>query len=548
MRFRVLLWTSVFLLMISGCSPAAVATPGTVLLTPTPVATNTPVLSGLWIAPSVPDALRQAALVFSLSPAADSASAAVRLEIDQSTSSQSTWVYALVAPFPAVADGVSFEQLKQAWAGQAPSAFAARPLVMAESTYQAMKSIFGGETVPGALKIVAADEMVNVLWQDRPQWGIVPFESLDPKMKVLEIDGQSPIQKSFNEVVYPLKVAFDLRPFDKLRASSSTFNLPLTNRDPSKLTTVIMTGTSALVRAIAFKMEANGILYPGVDVRDILREADILHVSNEASFADTCPPPSYDTHDLRFCSKTKYIQLFEDVGVDIMEATGNHINNWDVGPFADTLKMYKQHGWLYFGGGVNLADAEKPALMEHNGTKLAFIGCNLPGPEPAFATKTLPGAAPCGDYGWLVGEIGRLRADGYQVIVTQQYNEYYTPTPTENQARDFKRLADAGATIVSGSQAHYPQSMVFLGNTFVHYGLGNLFFDQMSYQFPDTGEFTYKTRDGFLDRHVFYDGKYISTELLTVILEDHSRPRPMTAEEREAFLSEYLSYFSPLVH
>jgi len=537
MKFCVALLTSAFLLFMLGCAPPAVATPGTVLPTPTPDATNTPVLSGLWIASSVPDALRQAALVFSLAPADSAEIAAVRLDVVDGPPSSvlrpSLWFYALVAPFPTVTDGVSLEDVKQAWAGQAPSVFAGRSLVMAASTYEAMKSVFGGEAGSGAVKIVAAEELVNVLWQDRPQWGIVPFESLDPKLKVLEIDGQSPIHKNFDAAAYPLKATFVLRP--------SSFILPLTNRDPSKLTTVIMTGTSALVRAIAFKMEENGILYPGVDVRDMLREADILHISNEASFADTCPPPSYDTHDLRFCSKTKYIQLFEDVGVDIVEATGNHINNWDVGPFADTLKMYKQRGWLYFGGGVNLADAEKPALMEHNGTKLAFIGCNLPGPEPAFATKTLPGAAPCGDYGWIVDEIGRLRADGWQVIVTQQYNEYYTPTPTENQARDFKRLADAGATIVSGSQAHYPQSMTFLGNAFVHYGLGNLFFDQMSYQFPDTGEFTYKTRDGFLDRHVFYDGKYISTELLTVILEDHSRPRQMTAEEREGFLSEYFS-------
>src|SRR5204862_1605829 len=107
------------------------------------------------------------------------------------------------------------------------------------------------------------------------------------------------------------------------------------------------------------------------------------------------------------------------------------------------------------------------------------------GPEPALATDTLPGAAPCGDYGWIVDEIGKLRAQGYQVIVTQQYNEYYTPRPTENQARDFKRLAQAGATIVSGSQAHYPQSMTFVGGSFVHYGLGNLFFDQMSYEMPN---------------------------------------------------------------
>jgi poly-gamma-glutamate synthesis protein (capsule biosynthesis protein) len=51
----------------------------------------------------------------------------------------------------------------------------------------------------------------------------------------------------------------------------------------------------------------------------------------------------------------------------------------------------------------------------------------------------------------------------------------------------------------------------------------------------------YPTRREFLDRHVFYDGRYISTELLTALLEDYSRPRPMTPQERAAFLAEYFS-------
>jgi hypothetical protein len=226
--------------------------------------------------------------------------------------------------------------------------------------------------------------------------------------------------------------------------------------------------------------------------------------------------------------------------VDVVEATGNHVNNWDVKPFADTLQMYKARGWQYFGGGLTLDDAQKPLLMEHNGTKLAFIGCNVAGPDVAYATATLPGAAPCGDYAWILAAIRDLRVRGYFVIATQQYNEYYQPEPTENQARDFARLAEAGATIVSGSQAHYPQTMTFLGGSFVHYGLGNLFFDQMSYEWPiGSGQFTYRTRDEFLDRHVFYNGQYISTELLTAKLEDYSRPRPMTPEERVEFLTVY---------
>ena len=540
-RSRAIALGGVFLVCMLGCSPAVHA-PGTLLpatstpATPQPTATSTH--SGLWIAASVPDALRQAALASNPSLAADPSSAALLLDVASSTPSQapaplSTWIYALVAPFPTVTDGLSFAELKQAWSGQPPLPFANKPLLMTQSTYQAMRSLFGADAASAAVDILPADGLVAALWQGGPQWGIVPFEALDPQLKVLQVDGQSPLHKDFDPASYALKVVFSLQP--------SSLVLPATNRDPSKMTTVMMTGTSALVRAIAFKMEQNGVLYPDGDIRDILRQADILHVSNEVSFASTCPPPSYDTHDLRFCSSPKYIQLFEDAGVDIVEVTGNHINNWDVGPLRDTLKMYKDRGWQYFGGGMNLVDAEKPALIEHNGTKLAFIGCNNAGPEPAYATATLPGAAPCGDYAWILAAITSLRAQGYQVIVTQQYDEYYQPTPTENQARDFNRLAAAGATVVSGSQAHFPQTMAFIDGVFVHYGLGNLFFDQMSYQFPDTGLFTYKTRDGFLDQHVFYAGRYISTELYTVILEDHSRPRPMTPEERAAFLQEYFA-------
>jgi hypothetical protein len=46
----------------------------------------------------------------------------------------------------------------------------------------------------------------------------------------------------------------------------------------------------------------------------------------------------------------------------------------------------------------------------------------------------------------------------------------------------------------------------------------------------------YDTRNGFVDQHVFYDGHYISTELMTYIIEDYARPRLMTELERQNFL------------
>jgi len=68
----------------------------------------------------------------------------------------------------------------------------------------------------------------------------------------------------------------------------------------------------------------------------------------------------------------------------------------------------------------------------------------------------------------------------------------------------------------------------FYGDSLIHYGLGNLFFDQLGW-FEDTNK-------AFLDRHVFYDGKYLGVELITVQFFNWSTPTLMTPEARAAML------------
>jgi hypothetical protein len=46
----------------------------------------------------------------------------------------------------------------------------------------------------------------------------------------------------------------------------------------------------------------------------------------------------------------------------------------------------------------------------------------------------------------------------------------------------------------------------------------------------------------FMDRYTIYEGRLASVELLTMMLEDYSRPRPMTQTERTRFLNEYFHY------
>ncbi len=432
-------------------------------------------------------------------------------------------VYALVAPFPTVTDGVTSDELRSLWTS------GGTPLLMDESTLRAFTAIWG-EPASGSVRSVDAERLQDVAWSESA-WAIVPFESLNPIWKVLTIDGQSPIRKNFEVAKYPLVIS-------TTQSSSGVDPSIHSNYDPSKLTTIIMTGVTALVRATAVTMEYKGSTYPGEKVRDIFREADIMHVSNEIPFFTGCPFPKPEAGALVFCSDPKYMDLITDIGTDVIELTGNHFA--DYGPFAmyETLDMYNANHIPYFGGGRDLQDSLKPALFDVNGNKIAFIGCNKPdvGRFPT-ATDFQPGAAPC-DFPYLEAKINQLKAEGYVVISTFQWNESYDYKPNPQQVKDFRLMADSGASIVSGSQAHYAQTMEFHDGAFIHYGLGNLFFDQMG----DQDWMPPGIRRLFFDRYVIYDGKLISVELITAMLEDYSRPRIMNEAERAGFLQEYFYY------
>ncbi len=528
--------TPIPILNLATSTPESI--PGVATSTPGPIpgqVASTPIVSRLWVSPAIPELLRQAAVASGLQLVDAPGDAATRLEIfNQQSSTQnlnsSVWFYALVAPFPTTTDEVTLADIQNAWTGTPSGSFTGRPLWMDEPTLAAFTELWG---VPasGSVNVTAADQLVDSAWADTPAWALLPFEALEPRWKVLRVDGQSPVSNDFNPDLYPLKIKFSLDP--------AVFPLPPGNRDPDKLTVLAMTGVTALVRGTADRMEKHGVLYPGEAIRDMLRAADLTHVSNEIAFAANCPVPDPATDSLVFCSDPRYIALLEDVGVDIVELTGNHMLDYGPADFLSTLDMYDAYGWKYFGGGRDLHSSLQPALVDHNGNKLAFIGCNYAGPSSDWATDTSPGSAPC-DFDNMVAQVTQLRSQGYLPIVTFQYIEYYYPQPTGQEQADFRKMAEAGAVIVNGSQSHVPAAMEFDRGTFIHYGLGNLFFDQMSHLMPD-GSLIYDTRNVFVDRSIFYDGRHISTELITYIIEDYARPRPMTESERVRFLGDIFS-------
>lgn len=356
------------------------------------------------------------------------------------------------------------------------------------------------------------ESLRDALWQNRDSFSLLPIEAITTQMRILLVDNLPAI----NTPDYPF-------------AGQS-----------SNLTRLTLSGVTALTRQTRVAIDEHSVQWVGEAVAPYVLSSDYFHISNEVSFVEGCPTSPDGTYlggGASFCSNPTHFELFTMLDVDIVELTGNHNNDYGYEAYGDTLAFYRENNMETVGGGDSLSEARAPLIIESNGTTIGMLACNAIGPYYAFVNEdenalggARGGAASC-DWAWLDAAVPTLSAQVDVLIVSVQYQEVEDYRPLPQQEIDFRRLADLGADFVMGSQAHKPQTFEFYqtarGETaLIHYGLGNLFFDQ-----PFWGNMRF-----FMDTLYIADGEIRGIELYVGIIDDLARPRLMTDEERENFL------------
>ena len=426
--------------------------------------------------------------------------------------------YILTVPFINQTKNVYIEDLEKIWSNKVQN----NDLILwiQPDAEEDLRTIFKSE--PGNQVVFSSEKPEECGTYNC--WRVMNFLHSDPEWRIITIENQSPLTSNFDFNTYQLAYRIYLNVNTK---SENVFQFsdliePQSNFDQSLLTSVLVSGTTALVRNTASQIEQFGFDFPTRNLEALFDSVDIIHISNEVPFYSKCPPAVPVRKEMRFCSDPEYIETLKLMGVDVVELTGNHLLDWGPEAFLETLSVYEENGLETYGGGRTIEDAEKPLVIEHNGNRIAFLGCNLPGPENNWVSDDRPGSLPC-DLDKLQNTIIELSQRGINPIFTFQHNEFNTFRATQNMREDFWKMAKAGAVIVSGSQAHYPQGIDFIDSSFIHYGLGNFLFDQMySYWAMAT-----------LDVHYFYNNQYINTHQFPIINENFGQPRLMNEEEAE---------------
>jgi poly-gamma-glutamate synthesis protein (capsule biosynthesis protein) len=527
--------------------PAATAAPApTATLAPTatpaptetPAPTATPEPMTVWLDPALPADLRTAftgaieqssGSALPLMVADDQQVDAAVVHVTAGPTDETVLAerfYAVVAPFDTVTDDITLDELKARWAGTGGA-----PLYVT-SNGALLDAILG----EGGGQEIAAEELRAALEADRTAVGIAPFDLLDPRYKVLTVDGSNVLSNALDPATYPLAARVTVAGPEAEAVAptlAEVIAMP-TNRDPAKLTTLIMTGVTAMARNTARVMEEEGVLYPALVISPTLAAADITHISNEIPFLENCKVNA-TKNNLVLCSSPRYWETLEAVGADIIGLSGNHVNDFGRKGARESLQFYKDNNIPIYGSGLNIEEACKPLMWEHNGNTFAFIAALAYWPEFAWATETEPGA--CYYYDnkdKIKAMVEELSGEVDVVAVELQYYETYNAYPTIEQVKEFREIRGWGADLVTGVQSHVPQAHEPYGAAdpggpgFISYGLGNFFFDQM---------WSWETRTELYDRHTIYDGRLLSTEILTGVLENYAQPRWTAPKERADLLN-----------
>ncbi len=420
------------------------------------------------------------------------------------------WIPA--AAFSALQTSIGRQQLDAILAGDVD-----QRLTLSESAAERLRE--HGIEAHRDTRIAADDNLERLLWRDKLSFTLLPFDELRPRLRPLWLDGK-PVVDQLGD--YPLI-------FDN---GASSFQ-------PDRLTRITLSGTTALARGTRTALDEIGLERSASGIRDYVSASDYFHLTNEASLADTCP--QFTEAVLgganSLCMKSQHAGLFDLLKVDVVDVTGNHINDFGYAAFEESLAYFEAAGMHIVGGGRNLDAAREALILSHNGNQVAWLACNAVGPyyalvneEPSALGGPRPGAAFC-DRAWLADSLPVLAAQNDLVLLTLHYQEYESYTPTPQQQADFRAYAEWGADLVIGTAEHKPMTFEFYrtrrGETaFIHYGLGNLYFDQ---SFWGNKRF-------FLDTLYVYDSKLLGVELFPGLIDDQARPRLLTGDDQFNFL------------
>ena len=233
------------------------------------------------------------------------------------------------------------------------------------------------------------------------------------------------------------------------------------------------------------------------DIQPVLERADIAVVNLETAITTGGEPAP---KDYVFQGPSSAFDALRAAGVDVGSMANNHGMDYGESGLRDSLAAAKTAGFPVIGIGMNEDAAFRPYVTEVKGQRIAVIGATQVLDSHLISAWTAgpgkPGLASAKDEARLVEEVRRVGEIADVVVVYLHWGTELVACPTAVQQSLAQKLVGAGADAIVGSHAHVLLGGGYLGDTYVHYGLGNFVFYAYSGPGIESGVLTLTVQDG----------------------------------------------------
>ena len=229
---------------------------------------------------------------------------------------------------------------------------------------------------------------------------------------------------------------------------------------------------------VATAMARHGTRWPWLYVASRLRTADIAVVNLECTVSTrgrAWPGKLFTFRGTPASLRTT--RTF--AGIDVASLANNHSLDYGRVAFADTLAYAKRYGIRTIGGGANLTQARKPAILLRGGLRIAFLGFAEERPAAFDAGPGRSGLTPAAP-AYIRADVRRAKQNADVVVVYFHWGVELDRTPNARERMLAQVSLDAGASVVLGAHPHVLQPRVRQGNRFIAWSLGNFVFDWTS--------------------------------------------------------------------
>jgi poly-gamma-glutamate capsule biosynthesis protein CapA/YwtB (metallophosphatase superfamily) len=359
--------------------------------------------------------------------------------------------------------------------------------------------------------------------------GLVPWDEVGPRVKVLSVDGRSLLDSEGSED-YPL--------------APKGATVP----DPEELRRVVVGGDIVLDRGQYYMViqKGMGIDFPldggyaavtsRVPEQSVYSETGIIHqftarrtgragaVREYLSGADltlanfenpVIRDAVYHPDATTFTGDLRLMPVLDQASMDGVTLGNNHILDAGTTGLNETMRHLDNAGIAHAGAGMDLAEARKPMVFDVDGTEVGVLSyLDVPSYGWAWATQTAPGTAPLLQ-NVMEEDIKLLRPRVDLILVMPHWGKEYIATPEPQQVDLAHAALDAGADLVIGGHAHWPKGIEVYEGKPIFYGVGNFLLDQSWSEETSTGIFAEIT---------LYEDDVVQVRPVPFIMLDYAQP------------------------